>query len=270
MPPQGQCPYCQLIENPDQLLVVSETDNFYAWLEINPRARGHTQVVPKEHKESVMEFSLDEYEEAMRLVRKVIEKAEEGLGADGASVTMNVGEAAGQMLPHAYISVFPRFQEEENAGTPTGAIFPQNEDAKQQLEETHEAMSSVTVDLGGTTKEAHPDSKRHEEKTSGGGFDSRLVDRDQVEGDGGEDGEVEEEASEEETRGKCEQCGEALPEGNKRFCSKECYNKYLSEKEDGESEETAPDTEAESSGESEEEDELKGEGHWDGSSFEWQ
>ncbi|MFB6166647.1 MAG: HIT family protein, partial [Candidatus Nanohaloarchaea archaeon] len=125
MPQQGQCPYCQLIDNPEQLLVVSETENFYAWLEIQPRARGHTQVVPKQHRESVLDFTPEEYDEAMTVVRKVIEKAEEGLGADGASVTMNVGEAAGQMLPHAYISVFPRFSEDENAGTPTGAIFPQ-------------------------------------------------------------------------------------------------------------------------------------------------
>ncbi|MFB6190040.1 MAG: HIT family protein, partial [Candidatus Nanohaloarchaea archaeon] len=230
MPPQGQCPYCQLIDNPDQLLVVSETDNFYAWLEINPRARGHTQVVPKEHKESVMDFSLDEYEEAMRLVRKVIEKAEDGLGADGASVTMNIGEAAGQMLPHAYISVFPRFQDEENAGTPTGAIFPQDDDAKQQLEETHDAMSSVTVDLGGTTKEAHPDSKRHEQKTAGG-FSSNLVDREEAKKKSSkpdeESGQEEEGTAEHETPGE-------------------------------------PEAPEERESEDEDEDELEGEGHWDG------
>lgn len=243
MPSQGQCPYCQLIENPEQLLVVAETENFYAWLEIQPRAKGHTQIVPKEHKESVMEFSLDEYEEGMRLVRKVVEKAEEGLGADGASVTMNVGEAAGQMLPHAYISVFPRFQGEENAGTPTGAIFPQNDDAQQQLEETHESMSSVNVDLGGKTREAHPDSKRHEEKTAGDDFGSRLVDRDQV-SEGGKEKEQQREPEEE---------PEPAP----------------GEDESGEQEEETDEATEESQDSKEGEDGLEGEGHWDGSSFEW-
>lgn len=239
---QGQCPYCQLIDNPEQLLVVSETENFYAWLEIQPRARGHTQVVPKEHKESVMDFSMEEYDEAMRLARKVVKKAEEGLGADGASVTMNIGEAAGQMLPHAYISVFPRFESEENAGTPTGAIFPQDEEAQQQLEDIHDSMSSVTIDQVQETKEAHPDSKRHEQE-KGGGFSSRLVNREKAKKSG--DGEKQQESSSdpEET--------EPEPEPEE----KEKHPEEESEKEEPSREE--------------EDEELEGEGHWDGKSFEW-
>jgi histidine triad (HIT) family protein len=160
MPPQGdQCPFCQLISNPEQLKVVGETDNFYAWLDINPRARGYTMVVPKEHKNSIEDFSPSEYDEAMNLVRKVVDKAKKGLGADGVSVTMNIGEAAGQMVPHAYIQVFPRFDDEETSGTPTGAIFQPHEEAKKNLDEIKDKMASVESGFGETTKEAHPDSK---------------------------------------------------------------------------------------------------------------
>jgi histidine triad (HIT) family protein len=160
MPPQGdQCPFCQLISKPEQLKVVGETDNFYAWLDINPRARGYTMIVPKKHKDSLEDFSPAEYEEAMNLTRKVVEKAKKGLGADGVSVTMNIGEAAGQMVPHAYIQVFPRFDDEETSGTPTGAIFQPHEGAKKNLDEIKEKMASVESDFGETTKEAHPDSK---------------------------------------------------------------------------------------------------------------
>ncbi|MFB6213147.1 MAG: HIT family protein [Candidatus Nanohaloarchaea archaeon] len=237
---QGQCPYCQLIDNPEQLLVVSETENFYAWLEIQPRARGHTQVVPKEHKESVLDFTPEEYDEAMTVVRKVIEKAEKGLGADGASVTMNIGEAGGQMLPHAYISVFPRFKDDENAGTPTGAIFPQDEEAQQQLEEIQESMSSVSVDFdSGAPKKAHPEGQRHTEEKSDGGFGSRLVDRNEV--------------SDEEGREEKQQ--EEEPEADKE-------ENRSAEEEKGGREEREQEAE-------EDEDELKGEGHWDGKSFEW-
>lgn len=160
MPKGQQCPFCQLIANPSQLKLVGETDNFYAWLDINPRARGYTMVVPKEHIGSVEEFSPSEYQEAMGLVRKVIDKARDGLGADGASVTMNIDEAAGQMVPHAYIQVFPRFEDEETSGTPTGAVFQPHEEAKKNLDEIREKMASVDSDFGETTKEAHPDSKK--------------------------------------------------------------------------------------------------------------
>jgi len=161
MPPgQGdQCVYCQLIENPQQLMLVGETDSFYAWLEVQPRAKGHTQIVPKEHKGSVMDFSPKEYDEAMSLVREVIVKAKKGLGADGASVTMNIDEPGGQMLPHAYISVFPRFEEDENAGTPTGAIFQHREDLQDKLEELKNSMADVDVDFGEPV-EPHPDSQK--------------------------------------------------------------------------------------------------------------
>lgn len=166
MPPQGdQCVYCQLIDNPQQLKVVGETENFYAWLEVQPRAKGHTQIVPKEHKESVLDYTPEEYNEAMSLVRKVIVKAEEGLGADGASVTMNVNEAGGQMLDHAYISVFPRFEEDENAGTPTGAIFQHREDLQDRLDDIAGQMEGVEVDFGEPV-EPHPESQRFKEGES--------------------------------------------------------------------------------------------------------
>lgn len=150
-------------------MIVGETENFYAWLEVQPRAKGHTQIVPKEHKESVLDYTPQEYDEAMSLVREVIVKAKKGLGADGASVTMNIDEAGGQMLDHAYISVFPRFEEDENAGTPTGAIFQHREDLADELEELQGQMDSVDVDFGQPV-EPHPESQKyreddHEEET---------------------------------------------------------------------------------------------------------
>jgi len=169
MPPgQGdQCVYCQLIENPQQLMLVGETDSFYAWLEVQPRAKGHTQIVPKKHKGSVMDFSPKEYDEAMSLVREVIVKAKKGLGADGASVTMNIDEPGGQMLDHAYISVIPRFEEDENAGTPTGAIFQHREDLQDKLEELKNSMEDIDVDFGEPV-EPHPDSQKFKQGEASG------------------------------------------------------------------------------------------------------
>lgn len=174
--------------------MVGETENFYAWLDINPRAKGYTMVVPKEHKDSIEDFSASEYQEAMTLTRKVVEKAKKGLDADGVSVTMNIDEAAGQMVPHAYIQVFPRFEDDENAGTPTGAIFQPDEEAKKNLDSIKEKMAAVDSDFGETSKEPHPDSQRHKESSSTGeesggqsGEKDEAIDKiaDQLEGSGG-------------------------------------------------------------------------------------
>lgn len=175
MPQQGgpsgqgdECIYCQLIDNPEQLRLVGETEHFYAWLEVQPRAKGHTQIVPKEHIESIMDLDPQQYHEAMKLVREVVEKAQDGLGADGASVTINIHEAGGQMMPHMYISVFPRFEEDENAGTPTGAIFQHREELQDQskLQEIQGEMDSVSVDFDVEEVEPHPESQRFQEGES--------------------------------------------------------------------------------------------------------
>ena len=162
-----QCPFCQLMQQPEQLNIVGETENFYAWLEYpQPRANGHANIVPKEHTESVMEFSPELFQEAMTLLRETMGKAMEGLEADGLSIAMNVKEAGGQMLPHAYIQIFPRFQEDENAGTPVGAIFQHREDLQNEeyFKETQEKMDSVTVDFETEKVEPHPESQNFKEK----------------------------------------------------------------------------------------------------------
>ncbi len=129
-----QCPFCHFINNkPEDLWVVGETEDFYAWLEYpEPRAKGQTNIVPKEHKESLLELTEKEWEEAMSLLRETVQRIMKGLEADGVSVTMNINEAGGQMVPHAYIQVFPRFMEDENAGTPTGAIFQKREELQKE------------------------------------------------------------------------------------------------------------------------------------------
>lgn len=164
-----QCPFCQLMQQPEQLNIVGETENFYAWLEYpQPRANGHANIVPKEHAESVMEFSPELFQEAMTLLRETMGKAMKGLEADGLSIAMNVKEAGGQMLPHAYIQIFPRFQEDENAGTPVGAIFQHREDLQNEeyFKETQEKMDSVTVDFETEMVEPHPESQNFKEEAS--------------------------------------------------------------------------------------------------------
>lgn len=162
---QDQCPFCHFINNqPDQIWEVAETENFYAWLEYpEPRAKGQMNIVPKQHIESVMEFSPAEWTEATNLLREVMGKVINGLGANGISVTMNVKEAGGQMLPHAYIQIFPRFEGEENAGTPTGAIFPQREDLAgddEKYTEIQNQLKNASIDFAQEEIEPHPASQK--------------------------------------------------------------------------------------------------------------
>lgn len=102
------------MQQPEQLNIIAETDNFYVWHEYpEPRATGQANVVPKEHKESIMDLTPGEYSEAMTLVREVMEKAKTGIDAEGLTVVIPEGQMGGQMLDHMYIQIFPRFEEDE-------------------------------------------------------------------------------------------------------------------------------------------------------------
>ncbi len=166
-----QCPFCHFINNkPGDLWVVGETENFYAWLEYpEPRAKGQTNIVPKEHKESLLELSEKEWEEAMFLLRETVQRIMEGLDADGVSVTMNVKKAGGQVVPHAYIQIFPRFMEDENAGTPTGAIFPKREELQDEdiFQEVQSSIKSADIGSGKPPKQRPAIAKRDVKHDSG-------------------------------------------------------------------------------------------------------
>lgn len=161
MPPQGdQCIFCQLMENPEQLNIIAETENFYVWHEYpEPRAKGQANIVPKDHTQTILDLEPAQYQEAMMLVRKVMEKSKEAAQADGITVVIPESETGGQMLDHMYIQIFPRYEEDENAGTPASALFQQMEMSDQEIKETADAMNSYEVSFG-ETKEPHPESQR--------------------------------------------------------------------------------------------------------------
>lgn len=139
-----QCPFCQLVANPEQTFDVHETEHFKAWLDINPRAKGHTMIVPKEHLTGMDDLG-ELAPELFEMIRIVMEKAKNGLDADGVSVVLNEGEAGGQNLEHFYAQVFPRFEGEENAGAPAGAVFQQRDDIDESdLDEISSAMASAS------------------------------------------------------------------------------------------------------------------------------
>lgn len=150
----NQCPFCQLAENPEQTFDVHESEHFRAWLDINPRARGHTMIVPNDHITGLDDLGPDLTAELFDVVRIVAEKARSGLGADGVSIVMNDGEAAGQQLDHFYTQVFPRFAGEDNEGAPAGAVFQPLEDVD---ENTLQELAATMQDASYTQKRSSVD-----------------------------------------------------------------------------------------------------------------
>ncbi|MBN8605241.1 MAG: DEAD/DEAH box helicase family protein, partial [Planctomycetes bacterium] len=100
------CPFCNLPSSRivfGNSLVVALWDGF-------PVSPGHLLIVPKRHVATWFEA----HEEEQREIWQAIEKGKEAIcqlyQPDGFNIGINVGEAAGQTVPHLHLHIIPRYQ----------------------------------------------------------------------------------------------------------------------------------------------------------------
>ncbi|MDE6306831.1 MAG: HIT family protein [Muribaculaceae bacterium] len=81
---------------------VAEDDRHYAFLDINPMARGHVLVIPRREVDYLFDLSADEYAALMEFARKT------ALRIKAAIPCQRVGVAViGMEVPHAHIHLIP-------------------------------------------------------------------------------------------------------------------------------------------------------------------
>ena len=81
---------------------VAEDDNFLAFLDINPNAKGHTLCIPKKEINKIFDMEEDHYMELMRFSRKVAKALE--LAVPSKRVGMAV---VGLEVPHVHVHLIP-------------------------------------------------------------------------------------------------------------------------------------------------------------------
>ena len=106
------CIFCGIVSGDVPGRIVGENDGAVAFLDANPMAPGHTLVVPRNHRERLATLSADESRAVFDLVYDLVPRVEEAVDADGATVGVNDGPAAGQEVPHVHAHVIPRFDDD--------------------------------------------------------------------------------------------------------------------------------------------------------------
>ena len=81
---------------------VAENDQFYAFLDINPNAKGHTLVVPKKEVDKLFELEEESYNELMSFSRKVALAIEKVISCK--RIGMSV---IGLEVPHVHVHLIP-------------------------------------------------------------------------------------------------------------------------------------------------------------------
>ena len=122
----ADCIFCRIIEGDIPGRIVHEDEDALAFLDANPLAPGHTLVVPKTHRERLNDTTEEESARVFEAVHELTPRIEAAVDADGTTVAINNGEAAGQEVPHVHVHVIPRF--EGDGGGPIHAIAGERPD----------------------------------------------------------------------------------------------------------------------------------------------
>ena len=81
---------------------IAEDDNFFAFLDINPNAKGHTLCIPKKEVDKIMDLDEETYMGLMAFSRKVGKAIQAALDCKRVGITV-----IGLEVPHAHVHLIP-------------------------------------------------------------------------------------------------------------------------------------------------------------------
>ena len=87
---------------------VYEDDKALAFLDIMPRAPGHTLVLPKAPARNVLDISPDDLAHVIKVAQKIAKVSVDVFGADGVTIQQFNESAGGQVVFHLHVHVIPR------------------------------------------------------------------------------------------------------------------------------------------------------------------
>ena len=119
---------------------VYEDDRSFAFLDIMPRSRGHTLVIPKVKATDLTDIGHDDLANLMSVVQTLAPKITDALGADGFMIQQFNGAGAGQTVFHLHIHIIPRWEGESLK--PHGTTMAD----KDELAETAKIVAAALAD----------------------------------------------------------------------------------------------------------------------------
>src|SRR5207253_7076552 len=87
---------------------IYEDDKALAFLDIMPRAPGHTLVLPKAPARNLLDVAPDDLAAVMTVAQRIAKVAVQLFGADGVTLQQFNESAGGQVVFHLHVHVIPR------------------------------------------------------------------------------------------------------------------------------------------------------------------
>ena len=117
---ESGCPFCNISEKE----VVLKNDKCFAIFDKYPVSKGHMLIIPYRHFSNFFDATYDEISAMYRLIYEAKAYLDREYSPDGYNLGVNIGEAAGQTIPHMHVHLIPRYRGdiENPAGGVRGVI----------------------------------------------------------------------------------------------------------------------------------------------------
>ena len=100
------CTFCRIVAGDLPAFVVLDEPDVLAFLDVRPVFEGHTLVVPRQHRDTLLDLAPAELPVLFGAARRVAAAVVDGLGAQGSWVSIN--NVVSQSVPHLHVHVVPR------------------------------------------------------------------------------------------------------------------------------------------------------------------
>ena len=111
--PYETCSFCQDLSGDRECAFIADNDIAAAQVDERQYEKGAMLVIPKTHRETILDMTDEEVEAVYVLAKRVTEAAERAYGAIGANIYQNNGLKASQHEPHVHVHIVPKYKQSE-------------------------------------------------------------------------------------------------------------------------------------------------------------
>ncbi len=176
----ADCIFCKIVGGEIPAFKIYEDADFLAFLDVNPRTKGHTLIIPKHHASTLLELPDNHVRGIFLVVKKVAGALTKTLGAKAFTIGSNNGELSGQAVSHLHIHIIPRYEtDKHHAGFE--AAFPVDEEEKTKLNEIVLKIGKVelvAIENIPDKKDEHKEGAHEDSKKKKGGWKFLHTDSD--------------------------------------------------------------------------------------------
>jgi histidine triad (HIT) family protein len=105
----NDCDFCKIVRGEEPAQIVYEDELCLAFFPLEPAARGHTLVIPREHVTDFWSVGEETASSVIKTCVRVARGIREALDPEGLNIINQTGEAAHQTVFHLHFHVVPRW-----------------------------------------------------------------------------------------------------------------------------------------------------------------